>query len=40
MLAQAHGSSGSKPEGRSPVVLHPSASHGPASTIARFVVLS
>ncbi len=28
MLAQAHGYPGSSPEGRSPVVLHPNASHG------------
>jgi hypothetical protein len=29
MLAQAHGCPGSIPGGRSPVVLHPNASHGP-----------
>jgi hypothetical protein len=28
MLAQAHGYPGTSPEGRSPVVLHPNASHG------------
>ena len=28
MLAQAHGYPGISPEGRSPVVLHPNASHG------------
>jgi hypothetical protein len=27
MLAQAHGWPGSRPAGRSPVVLHPNASH-------------
>jgi hypothetical protein len=30
MFAQAHGSPGISPAGRSPVVLHPNASHGPA----------
>jgi hypothetical protein len=29
MIAQAHGYPGSSPAGRSPVVLHPNASHGP-----------
>jgi hypothetical protein len=28
MLAQAHGYPGHSPAGRSPVVLHPNASHG------------
>jgi hypothetical protein len=31
MLAQAHGSPGIRPAGRSPVVLHPNASHGLAT---------
>lgn len=34
MLAQAHGYPGISPEGRSPVVLHPNASHGLASPYA------
>jgi hypothetical protein len=28
MIAQAHGYPGSSPAGRSPVVLHPNATHG------------
>jgi hypothetical protein len=30
MIAQAHGYPGSSPAGRSPVVRHPNASHGPS----------